>query len=49
MLTQINKQCLRSLSFRNIHQADLRDRGPNIYVKGEGITLTDIMARPTST
>ncbi|MER3437284.1 MAG: aspartate aminotransferase family protein, partial [Chloroflexota bacterium] len=28
--------------FPLIHQADIRDFGPSIYVKGEGITLTDL-------
>ena len=28
--------------FPLIHQADVRDFGPRVYVKGEGITLTDI-------
>ncbi|MFL5762111.1 MAG: aspartate aminotransferase family protein [Thermomicrobiales bacterium] len=39
---QVTADALAHLVFGNIHQADLRDRGPNIYVKGEGITLTDI-------
>lgn len=29
------------LIYPNIHQADLRDFGPNYFVKGEGVTLTD--------
>ncbi|GIW05065.1 MAG: hypothetical protein KatS3mg059_1685 [Thermomicrobiales bacterium] len=28
--------------FPLIHQADIRDFGPNVYVKGEGIRLTDV-------
>jgi putrescine aminotransferase len=39
---QLTEDALAHLVFGNIHQADLRDRGPNIYVKGDGITLTDI-------
>jgi putrescine---pyruvate transaminase len=39
---QVTENALAHCIFPNIHQADLRDRGPNVYVKGEGITLTDI-------
>lgn len=28
--------------FPLIHQADIRDFGPSVYVKGEGIRLTDV-------
>src|SRR5215208_7836155 len=28
--------------FPLIHTADVRDFGPNIYVKGEGVRLTDV-------
>jgi adenosylmethionine-8-amino-7-oxononanoate aminotransferase len=31
--------------FPLIHQADVRDFGPNVYVKGEGVTLTDVQGR----
>ncbi len=39
---QLTSDAFAHLVFGNIHQADLRDRGPNIYVKGERVTLTDI-------
>jgi len=39
---QLTGDAFAHLVFGNIHQADLRDRGPNIYVKGEGVKLTDV-------
>jgi putrescine aminotransferase len=40
-LDKLTSDAFNHCIFPNIHQADIRDRGPNIYVKGEGITLTD--------
>src|SRR5262245_28121700 len=39
---QLTSDAFAHLIFGNIHQADVRDRGPNIYVKGEGVRLTDV-------
>jgi putrescine---pyruvate transaminase len=41
-LDKLTSDAFAHCIFPNIHQADIRDRGPKIYVKGEGITLTDI-------